>query len=89
MAYIVSLKHSAEKELERFPAKIQDRIIEHLISLTEEPRPSGVKKLRGREGYKIRVGNYRILYVIDNAEEKVEVFSIAHRKDAYRFSIVL
>ncbi len=84
MAYTVFLKSSAEKELERFPTRIHDKIVERLISLKEDPRPSGAKKLRGREGYKIRVGNYRILYVINDAEKKVEVFSIAHRKDAYR-----
>ncbi len=49
MAYVVNLKRLAEKELERLPAKIHDRIIECLISLKEYPRPAGVKKLRGRD----------------------------------------
>jgi len=84
MTYAVNLKRSAEEELENLPQKIQDRIIKLLTSLKKNPRPGGVIKLRGREGYRIRAGNYRILYVIDDSEKKVEVFSIAHRKDVYR-----
>jgi mRNA interferase RelE/StbE len=84
MAYDVFLKRSAEKELDRLPTNIHDRIIEHLVSLKEEPRPVGAKKLRGREGYRIRVGAYRILYVVDDSAKKVEVFSVAHRREVYR-----
>lgn len=84
MAYVVSLKRSAEKELERLPAKIHDKIVERLVSLKVEPRPTGVKHLQGREGYRLRVGDYRILYVVDDAARKVEVFSVAHRRDVYR-----
>jgi mRNA interferase RelE/StbE len=84
MAYVVNLKRSAEKELERLPAKMHDRIVGNLISLKGNPRPIGAKALRGREGYRIRIGNYRVLYVIDDEEKKVEVFSIAHRKEVYR-----
>lgn len=85
MAYLVSLKRSAEKELESLATRIHDKIVEHLISLRENPRPAGVKKLHGREGYRIKVGDYRILYVIDDTKQKIEVFSIAHRKEVYRF----
>jgi mRNA interferase RelE/StbE len=84
MAYDVFLKRSAEKELDRLPTNIHDRIIEHLVSLKEEPRPVGAKKLRGRAGYRIRVGAYRILYVVDDSAKKVEVFSVAHRREVYR-----
>lgn len=84
MAYVVFLKRSAEKELEHLPSKIHDKILEHLFSLGNDPRPSGVKKIHGREGYRIRVGDYRILYIIDDSDKKVEVFSIAHRREIYR-----
>jgi mRNA interferase RelE/StbE len=84
MACIVYLKKSAEKELERLPSKIHDKIVNSLVSLEENPRPHGVKKLHGREGYRLRVEDYRILYVIHPLEQKVEVFSIAHRKEVYR-----
>jgi len=55
-----------------------------LISLKENPRPLGVKKLKGQEGYRIRLGNYRILYLVDDREKKIEIFSIARRKEIYR-----
>ena len=84
MAYTVNLKSSAERELEDLPAKVQDRIIKALIYLKERPRPVGVRKLRGKEGYRLRIGNYCILYTIDDSESKIEVFSIGHRRDVYR-----
>ena len=84
MAYVVSLKRSAEKELERLSTKTHDKIVARIISLKEDPRPSGARKLHRREGYRIRVGDYRILYIVDDAKKKVEVFSVAHRKEVYR-----
>lgn len=84
MAYTVNLKRSAERELGRLSAEIRDRIIGRLISLKEDPRPVGVKKLRTREGYTIRIGSYRVLYVISDLEKTVEVFSVAHRREVYR-----
>jgi mRNA interferase RelE/StbE len=85
VAYIVNLKRSAERELEHLPKQIHDRMVNILISLKENPLPTGVKKLHGRDGYRIRVGNYRILYTIDDSQRAVEVFSIAHRKEVYRW----
>jgi len=84
MAYSVALKRSAEKELEVLPEKIHDHIVSQLISFKENPRPAGVIKLRGRPGYRKRVGNYRILYTVDDENKRVEVISIAHRKEVYR-----
>lgn len=83
MSYTVKLKRSAEKELDQLPEKIHGRIVNILLALKENPLPPGVKKLRGYKGYRIRVGDFRILYVIH--EKEIEVFSIAHRKDVYRF----
>jgi mRNA interferase RelE/StbE len=84
MSYAVYLKISAEKELDRLPIEVHDRVIKQLISLRDNPRPHGMKKLHGREGYRIRVGDYRILYVIDDKENKLEIISVAHRKEVYR-----
>ena len=84
MPYAVYLKRSAEKELDRLPVEVHDRIVKRLISLRNNPRPPGTKKLFGREGYRIRVGNYRILYIINEKEKKVEIVSVAHRKEVYR-----
>lgn len=84
MIYVVSLKRSAEKELDDLPKKMHDKIVEHLFSLKENPRPICAKKLHGREGYRTRVGEYRILYIVDDLRKKVEIFSIAHRREVYR-----
>jgi mRNA interferase RelE/StbE len=78
------LKKSVEKELKLLPAKIHDRVIERLTALKNEPRPVGVKRLRGREGYRLRVGDYRVLYVIDDTTQRIEIFSVAHRREVYR-----
>lgn len=84
MPYTVRLKRSVEKELDALPAKIYDKIIKAITSLKENPFPRNSKNLHGREGARIRVGNYRILYVVDTANKEIEVFSVADRKDVYR-----
>jgi mRNA interferase RelE/StbE len=84
MPYVVYLKRSAEKELDCLPTAIHERILQRLISLKDNPRPPGAKRLQSREEYRIRVGNYRILYIINDKEKKIEIASIAHRKKVYR-----
>ena len=85
MPYTAKLKRSAEKELDNLPKKIHDKVINILLSLKENPFPHNFKKLRGREGYRIRVGDYRIVYTIGESDKNIEVISIAHRKEVYRF----
>jgi mRNA interferase RelE/StbE len=84
MAYTVYLKRSAEKELKDLPVRIHDKIIETLLSLKDNPFPRNAKKLHGREGARIRVGNYRILYIVDDADRKIEIISVADRIEVYR-----
>ncbi len=84
MPYTVYLKRSAEKELEDLPAKTHDKVIEALLSLKDDPFPQNAKKLHGREGVRIRVGNYRVLYIVDERDKKIEVISVADRKEVYR-----
>jgi mRNA interferase RelE/StbE len=82
--YIVELKQSARKELERLPNALVARIIAKLESLEENPRPSGCKKLKGGDAeYRIRVGEYRIVYVIDDRRIIVTITRIRHRRDVY------
>jgi len=85
MPYTVKLKRSAERELDNLPTKIHDKVINILLSLKENPFPRNSKKLRGREGYRIRVGDYRILYLIDEPDKNIEVISVAHRREVYRY----
>ena len=82
--YRVVVERRAEKELDRLPDVIGERIINVLLTLEENPRPFGNKKLVGMNGYRVRQGQYRILYTVDDAERVVHVFRIAHRREAYR-----
>ena len=84
MSYEVVLKRSAEHELDAFRGSLFERIKRKLLSLESNPRPIGAQKLHGQNVYRIRVGDYRILYVIDDAGKRVEVIGIAHRREAYR-----
>jgi len=84
MAYTVYLKRSAEKELKELPTKLHDKIVEALLLLRENPFPRNVKKLHGREGFRIRVGSYRVLYLVDDEKKKIEVVSVGDRKEVYR-----
>ncbi len=82
--YSVTLKKSAEKELDSIPQKFQGKIIESLLNLKENPRPIGTKKLKGTDGFRIRVGKFRVLYTVDDHNKIVEVFSVGDRKNIYR-----
>ena len=63
---------------------MHQRIIKRLLTLKANPRPPGAKKLWGGERYRIRVGDYRVLYTIDDAIQKIEVSAVGHRREVYR-----
>ena len=84
MPYAVYLKRSAEKELAGLPEEVHRKIMKRLLTLKDNPRPYGSKKLWGGERYRIRVGDYRILYTIDDALRKIEVSAVGHRREEYR-----
>jgi len=84
MAYQVILKRSAEKELDALQAKTRNRIIKHLLALEENPRPSGIKKLQGQESYRLRVGDYRVLYTVNDKIKQVVILAVGHRREVYR-----
>lgn len=86
MTYTLYLESRAEKELEELPNAVLHRIDAKLQLLKEMPRPRGVVKLKGKEaeGWRVRVGNYRILYLIDDYKREVRVYRIKHRQEAYR-----
>ncbi len=85
MAYEIIIKPSAEKAFAKLAAAVQVKLFEALEQLSVNPRPSGVKKLNSTFNlYRIRVGEYRIIYSINDAVLIVTVVKIAHRKDVYR-----
>lgn len=83
MAYKVSLKKRAIKALEKINEPYYSNIKEIIYSLANNPRPKGYKKLNGRDGYRIRVANYRIIYDIFDDILVVDVIDLGHRKDIY------
>jgi len=83
-SYDVALTSSAERELKKLSGQLMARIIPRLENLASDPRPSGCKKLRGGDDeWRIRVGDYRVVYTIDDAKLLVEVTRIRHRSEVY------
>jgi mRNA interferase RelE/StbE len=82
--YAVNIKPSARKELESLSDRLLARLIVKIDGLAAEPRPSGCKKLRGyKDLWRIRLGEYRVVYIIDDLRKLVSVTRVAHRKDVY------
>jgi mRNA interferase RelE/StbE len=84
VSWTVEVQRSAEKELSDLPQQTRERIAEVLRGLKDDPLPRGVKKLKARDGYRIRVGDYRIIFRIEHAARLVRIGAIGHRKDVYR-----
>ena len=82
--YTVSLSKKAQKQLDKLSDLIAEPILDAIANLATNPRPTGCKKLKGRDGFRIRVGNYRVLYDIYDAELVVDVIALGHRKEVYR-----
>jgi len=81
--YKVFIKPSAVKEIESIPRKDRLRIISRIKVLANNPRPTGCEKLSGQEKYRLRQGNYRILYTISDIELSIIIVKIGHRRDVY------
>jgi mRNA interferase RelE/StbE len=84
--YKIVFRKSVAKDLRRIPNQDLRRILATVELLSEEPRPSGIEKLSGQEKYRIRQGNYRIIYEIKDDEVVVVVVKVGHRRDVYRDS---
>jgi mRNA interferase RelE/StbE len=83
--YAVSFRRSAEKDLRRLDATVRLRVMRAVETLAREPRPHGCRKLEGGEdAYRIRVGDYRVIYTVDDAVFVVAVERIRHRREVYR-----
>ena len=83
-SYSLEIKRSAAKELEQLPRKDRGRVIARIRALADDPRPAGVEKLSGQERYRVRQGNYRILYEIHGEVLRIIVVKLGHRRDVYR-----
>ena len=81
VSYAVFIEARADKALGKLPREVQERLEAAMDALAEDPRPQGSRKLSGREGYRIRVGDYRVLYDVDDAERTVT--RVGHRGSIY------
>ena len=82
--FSIYFKESARKELNAIPKRDLRRIMEKIATLADNPRPAGSEKLSGQERYRIRQGNYRILYSIQDGELTIWVVKVGHRREVYR-----
>ena len=83
--YRVFLERAAERDLRRLPPRLHSRVIMAIQALADEPRPGGCRKLtRSDRDWRIRVGDYRIVYEIDDAAREVGVNRVRHRREVYR-----
>ncbi|MCX8020598.1 MAG: type II toxin-antitoxin system RelE/ParE family toxin [Chitinophagaceae bacterium] len=84
MAYQITLRKSVIKTLEEVNEPYFSKIKKAIYGLAENPRPNGYIKLKGRNGYRIRVADDRIIYEISDELQSVEILAIGHRKDIYK-----
>jgi len=82
--YRIVVARSAQKQLFKLPIKVGEELNRVIASLSENPRPVGYKKLVERGAYRVRSGQYRIVYEIDDEVVTVQVIAVGHRKDIYR-----
>lgn len=84
VSYSVVIKRSAEAELRAIPKPDLRRVTGRMRRLAADPRPPGSEKLSGQDRYRLRQGDYRILYAIDDERKTVTVVKIGHRREVYR-----
>lgn len=82
--YRLEVSHAAHRQINRLPLQTQERVNRAIAHLAENPRPPGSKKLTAREGYRVRVGDYRILYQVDDSTKLVIIYRVMSRGDVYR-----
>ena len=84
MSWQIDIARDARKELAGLQPQMQVRISKAILALEKNPSPSGCKKLKNRDGFRIRIGDYRVLYLADTKLKKIVIGSIGHRREVYR-----
>ena len=80
----IYLSSKADRQLRKLPERMYELLITRVENLASESFPRGAKKLVNREGWRLRVGDYRILYTVDRRKKELTVLSVAHRREVYR-----
>ncbi len=84
MNWQIEISRDARKELAALPEQIQIRLAKSILALENNPYPHGAKKLKNRDGWRIRVGDYRVLYFVDGKTKHLVIGNIGHRREIYR-----
>jgi mRNA interferase RelE/StbE len=84
MSYQVNLPKTVQKQLNILPQELKQRILKTLVQLQEEPRPVNSLQMKGGQGFRLRIGDYRVLYDIDDGNKIVNLRRIGHRREIYR-----
>ncbi len=84
MSYSICILRRAQKELAILPSGHYERVRDAIRSLSDDPKPSGCLKLKGRDGWRIRVGSYRVIYEINEIQHSVTILHVGHRRNVYR-----
>lgn len=85
MSYSIIISKSVQKQINNLPSQIRNRVIEKIQNLAQEPRPSDVVKLKSSDReYRIRIGDYRVRYEIDDSNQIILLLQCKHRRDVYR-----
>jgi mRNA interferase RelE/StbE len=82
--YSIEIKHSAAREIEALPTRERRQVVQRIGQLADDPRPRGCEKLAGGDRYRVRQGDYRIVYSVEDALLVVWVVKVGHRRDVYR-----
>lgn len=80
------LSSKADRQLNKLPSPIYQLVLSQIKALASVPFPVRVKKLISRNGWRLRIGDYRIIYIVDKRSKTITILSVSHRKDAYRIS---
>ena len=84
MIYKIFFKPSALKELDKIPEVFARKILNKINELKNNPKPPKSKKLENIDGFRIRIGEYRVIYITDDSAKEIRIMAIGHRKDIYR-----
>ena len=82
--YSIKIERRARKALAALPERVYQRVMAAIHALADMPRPPGCKKLADQDAYRVRVGDYRVIYEVNDQELRVVVVDVGHRREAYR-----
>jgi mRNA interferase RelE/StbE len=84
VTYALFILPRAQREIDSLDVQNRERITKAILELFDNPRPPNCRKLAGREGWRLRVGDYRVVYEIDDAAKSVVILNVGHRREVYR-----